>query len=141
MMHHYYYSDMLDGFGIAAGIVCLALVVCGIVAYFLAIHALVKAGRAKDIQVGNGALWFIGIFATPLLLAVIVFVTPDRGRRWPGHCAGDPYATPAARRDFAPEAPAPAPVQPAAPVAPAAPAAPAATAPAPAGPEYTQPIA
>ena len=140
MMHHYYYSDMLDGFGIAAGIVCLALVVCGIVAYFLAIHALVKAGRAKDIQVGNGALWFIGIFATPLLLAVIVFVTPDRGRRWPGHCAGDPYAPPAVRRDFAPEAPVSA--QPAAAVQPSVSVSPAApVAPAPAGSEYTQPIA
>ena len=137
MMHHYYHSDMLDGFGLVVGIVCLALVVCGIVAYFLAIRALVKAGRSKDIQVGNGAMWFIGIFATPLLLAVIVFVTPDRGRRWPGHCAGDPYAPPVARRDFAPEAPASA--QPAAAVQPAVSVAPAA--PAPAGPEYTQPIA
>lgn len=71
----------LAGLGIAGGIIILAVLICTVVAYFLAIGSLVKAARAKNTELGNGRLWFIGIFTTPIILALIVLAMPDRGQQ------------------------------------------------------------
>lgn len=71
----------LAGLGIAGGIIILAILVCTVVAYFLAIGSLVKAARAKNSSLGSGRLWFVGIFTTPIVLAFIVLALPDRGQQ------------------------------------------------------------
>lgn len=88
-MHEYYYNfdssgaNVLGGFIAGAGIVSLiiglALFICFIVAYFMAIGSLVKTARAKGCPFGSGKLWFIGLFTTPIILGVLVAAQPDRG--------------------------------------------------------------
>ena len=88
-MHEYYYNfdssgaDVLGGFIAGAGIVSLiiglALFICFIVAYFMAISSLVKTARAKGCPFGSGKLWFIGLFTTPVILGILVAAQPDRG--------------------------------------------------------------
>lgn len=76
----YAISDQALGLGVAGLVITAVLIACCIVAYFLAIGSLVKAARAKNTEMGNGRLWFIGIFTTPLILALIVIALPDRGQ-------------------------------------------------------------
>lgn len=88
-MEHFYYSSSLDGanwlaglvggLGIGALILGLAITVCAIVAYFMAISSLVKTARAKNCPFSSGKLWFIGIFTTPIILGILVAAQPDRG--------------------------------------------------------------
>ena len=79
VMNNLYYSDYALGLagaaagaGIAALLLWIALVVCAIVAYFMAISSLVKTARAKGCPFGSGKLWFIGIFTTPIVLGILV---------------------------------------------------------------------
>jgi len=81
MMHHFMVPYLSDGLGALMVVLGVALFVCCVVAYCLAIYALVVAGRAKEIQLGDAALWFLGIMLTPLGLGLIVLATPDRGRK------------------------------------------------------------
>lgn len=85
-MNSYYYSGDYDsalgflaGLGVVGGIIGLALIICVIVAYFMAISTLVKTARAKGCPFGSGKLWFLGLFTTPILLGIIVAAQPDRG--------------------------------------------------------------
>ena len=88
VMNNLYYSDYALGLagaaagaGIAALLLWIALVVCAIVAYFMAISSLVKTARAKGCPFGSGKLWFIGIFTTPIVLGILVAAQPDRGQK------------------------------------------------------------
>ena len=81
---NYYYNDygMGAGFGFAAvcSVIILVLVILAIVAYFLTIGCLVHSAKTKGHHTnGAGKLWFIGIFGTPILLALYVISLPDRG--------------------------------------------------------------
>lgn len=90
-MHDYYYNysfgsdgaNVLGGFLAGAGIVSLiiglALFICVVVAYFMAISSLVKTARAKGCPFSSGKLWFIGLFTTPIILGILVAAQPDRG--------------------------------------------------------------
>lgn len=89
-MNHYYYGGAEDGLygfmmgmGAAGVALCVVLGICAIIAYFLAINALVKVAKDKHTELGGGLMWFIGIFATPIVLALIVIAMPDRAPRDP----------------------------------------------------------
>lgn len=64
------------GFGIP-----LLVWVVVFVAWLLAISLIIKAAQAKGWHKdGTGKLWFIGIFATPIILGLYVAALPDRGK-------------------------------------------------------------
>lgn len=51
------------------------------IACLIAISLIVKAAQAKGWHKdGTGKLWFIGIFATPVVLGLYVAALPDRGQ-------------------------------------------------------------
>lgn len=89
MGHSYYYGGndaafgFLTGMGATGAVICTVVGICAVIAYFLAISALVKVARNKRAELGGGLMWFIGIFATPLVLALIVIAMPDRAPRDP----------------------------------------------------------
>lgn len=50
-------------------------------AWILAIEKLINAARMKGhCKEGSGALWFIGLFASPLVLGLYTASLPDRGQ-------------------------------------------------------------
>ena len=56
----------------------LILMLC---AWILAIEKLINAARMKGhCKEGSGALWFIGLFASPLVLGLYTASLPDRGQ-------------------------------------------------------------
>lgn len=58
----------------------IPLIVC-LIAWLLAISLIIKAAQAKGFhRDGTGKLWFIGIFATPIVLGLYVASLPDRGQ-------------------------------------------------------------
>lgn len=58
----------------------IPLIVC-FIAWLLAISLIIKAAQAKGFhRDGTGKLWFIGIFATPIVLGLYVASLPDRGQ-------------------------------------------------------------
>ena len=73
-------NGMIIGIGVIECVLLilwLALVVCLVVAYFMSIKCLVDAALAKTEKPGRGKLWFIGLFATPIVLGLIVCVLKD----------------------------------------------------------------
>ncbi len=58
-------------------ILMIALAVCVVVAYFMAISCMVKAARAKSDRFSAGKLWFIGLFTTPIILGLICCALKD----------------------------------------------------------------
>lgn len=55
-----------------------ALFVAVLVAWLMSINLLVKVGAAKGYSMDNkGLLWFIGIFATPIVVGLYVASLPD----------------------------------------------------------------
>lgn len=93
---------------VLALILMIALAVCVVVAYFMAISCMVKAARAKSDRFSSGKLWFIGLFTTPVVLGLICCALKDEKSP-----AAKPAGIPAS-------ASATAPVQPTAPTQPAA---------------------
>lgn len=89
-----YYYDYSPGLGMAAVIstvIVVVLAVLAIVAYFLTIGCLVHSAKEKGHHTnGAGKLWFIGIFGTPILLALYVISLPDRGMYVPEENTGYP---------------------------------------------------
>ena len=54
------------------------IVVIALAARVVAINLLIKAGRAKGYSMENaGILWFVGIFATPILVGLYIASLPD----------------------------------------------------------------
>lgn len=75
----------MDGIGLALGLVLIFLpLLIGaalIIAWIFAIDELIKAAQMKGHHKGSTAsLWFIGIFATPIILGLCIAALPDRGR-------------------------------------------------------------
>ena len=69
----YYYSDSFEFFGVV--ILVIAIVV--LVAWILAISKLVSFANAKG-HSDTGTLWFIGLFASPIVLGLIVCAMPEK---------------------------------------------------------------
>lgn len=58
-------------------VVPLILFVLFVIAYFMSIKCLVDAARAKTERLSGGKLWFIGLFATPIVLGFITCALKD----------------------------------------------------------------
>ncbi len=72
------FDGLFAGLSVGLAILVLAVGVCFIVAYFMAISSLVKTAHAKGCPFSNGKLWFIGLFTTPIILGLLVAAQPDR---------------------------------------------------------------
>lgn len=69
-------SEFLGGFFI---FVVVAVGVLVLFAWVLAISLFIKAGKAKGHSMENaGLLWFVGIFATPIVVGMYVASLPDK---------------------------------------------------------------
>lgn len=63
-------------------LVFFALAIAALVAWLLAINLLIKTGMAKGYSMSNtGILWFIGIFASPIVLGIYIMALPDKSAR------------------------------------------------------------
>ena len=68
--------DDTDFFGSIILYLLLAIV---LVAWIMAVYHLIKAGEAKGhFKNGAGAFWFIGLFASPIVLGLYIVALPDR---------------------------------------------------------------
>lgn len=73
----------MDGIGLALGLVLVLLpLLIGaalIIAWIFAIDELIKAAQMKGHHKDSTAsLWFVGIFATPIILGLRIAALPDR---------------------------------------------------------------
>ena len=67
-----------------AFLLLFVIIVLLLVAELLAIAQLVQIAKMKGHYTdGAGLLWFIGIFSTVIMVAIIVALLPDRGDRAP----------------------------------------------------------
>ena len=74
-------SDALAAGGIVSVLIFLVLFILTIVAYFLSIGLLIRAIKEKGHHTqGAGKLWLVGIFGTPMTLALYAIALPDRAR-------------------------------------------------------------
>lgn len=72
--------------------VLIILAIVALVAWLLAINLLIKVGAAKGYAMDNkGLLWFIGIFATPIVVGLYVAALPDN-RAKPAESTADSEA-------------------------------------------------
>lgn len=69
----YYYSSSFE----FLGVVILVVAIAALVAWILAISKLVSFANAKG-HSDAGTLWFIGLFASPIVLGLIVCAMPDK---------------------------------------------------------------
>ena len=79
-MSYSYASSSLDAASTTFVIITLITIVvltCCLAAWFMAMAYIAKAAKAKGWD-AVGALWFIGLFATPITPALIVAITPDK---------------------------------------------------------------
>ena len=67
-----------DGAAMIMTIIACVIFACFVVAYFMSISMMVHSAVEKGCPWGKGRLWFIGIFTTPITLAIIVAGLPDR---------------------------------------------------------------
>ena len=73
----------MDGIGLALGLVLVLLpLLIGaalIIAWIFAIDELIKAAQMKGHHKDSTAsLWFVGIFASPIILGLCIAALPDR---------------------------------------------------------------
>lgn len=62
----------------AAVVIFFIISIVMLVAWLLSINLLIKVGAAKGYRMDNsGLLWFIGIFATPIVLGLYICALPD----------------------------------------------------------------
>lgn len=62
--------------------ILFVVVVAVLVAWLMTINLLIKVGAAKGYSMDNkGLLWFIGIFATPIVVGLYVAALPDNRLR------------------------------------------------------------
>lgn len=82
MYHYHAMSPALAGGSILLAIIGYLVVGCIVVAYFVSIAMLVKSARQKGHhRDGSLPLWFMGLFATPIVLGLYVAGLPDRAGR------------------------------------------------------------
>ena len=64
-------------------VILIVLAVVILIAWILAIAMMIDAGRAKGYFGGGktGLLWFVGIFASPIVLGLYVASLPDRSEK------------------------------------------------------------
>ena len=71
-----YYYDTPDYTGLYIFMFIIGAI--ALVAWIVAIDLLIKAGKAKGYAMKNtGALWFVGIFATPIVVGLYIASLPD----------------------------------------------------------------
>lgn len=59
----------------------LAIVVCAIVAWIMSINMFIDAARAKGYKMKKtGVIWFVGIFATPIVAGLYVNALPNKNK-------------------------------------------------------------
>lgn len=76
MYGYYNYYDTPDYTGLYFFIGIIGAI--ALVAWLVAIDLLIKAGKAKGYAMKNtGALWFVGIFATPIVVGLYIASLPD----------------------------------------------------------------
>lgn len=67
------------GVGMSELFIVFVIPIVMLVAWLLAINLLIKVGEAKGHALSNkGLLWFIGIFATPIVVGLYIIALPDR---------------------------------------------------------------
>lgn len=65
-----------------------------LVAWLMSINLFIKVGEAKGRTLNNkGLLWFIDIFATPIVVGLYVIALPDRRAEAAGKAPLEPAAT------------------------------------------------
>lgn len=63
-------------------LITLALCIAVLVAWIMAIAMLVKMAKEKGhCRNGAGLLWFVGLFASPIVLGLYVAALPDKKQR------------------------------------------------------------
>ena len=71
-----YYGAGIEGFIL---FIMFAITVAVLVAWLMATNLFIKIARAKGYyKDGAGLLWFIGIFATPIVVGIYVAALPDK---------------------------------------------------------------
>lgn len=72
----YYYGSGIEGFIL---FIMFAITIAVLVAWLMAINLFAKIARSKGYyKDGAGILWFIGIFATPIVVGIYVAALPDK---------------------------------------------------------------
>lgn len=67
------------GVGMSELFIVFVIPIVVLVAWLLAINLLIKVGEAKGHALSNkGLLWFIGIFATPIVVGLYIIALPDQ---------------------------------------------------------------
>lgn len=62
-------------------LIMLAIVVCTIVAWIMSISMFIDAARAKGYKMKKtGVIWFVGIFATPIVAGLYVNALPNKNK-------------------------------------------------------------
>lgn len=62
-------------------LITLAIVACTIVAWIMSISMFIDAARAKGYKMKKtGVIWFVGIFATPIVAGLYVNALPDKSK-------------------------------------------------------------
>lgn len=62
-------------------LIMLAIVVCTIVAWIMSINMFIDAARAKGYKMKKtGMIWFVGIFATPIVAGLYVNALPNKNK-------------------------------------------------------------
>ena len=62
-------------------LIMLAIVVCAIVAWIMSINMFIDAARAKGYKMKKtGVIWFVGIFATPIVAGLYVNALPNKNK-------------------------------------------------------------
>jgi hypothetical protein len=67
-----YVTGVLAGVGAVGAIIAFVLGILFIVAYFVTIATLANIAADKGGRIGKGKAWFIGLFMTPAVLALVV---------------------------------------------------------------------
>lgn len=62
-------------------LIMLAIVVCTIVAWIMSINMFIDAARAKGYKMKKtGVIWFVAIFATPIVAGLYVNALPNKNK-------------------------------------------------------------
>lgn len=78
----YYYS----GFAGFMGFVTIVIAIIVLVAWIMSVYMFVERAKEKNPKMtGTGSLWFMGIFASPVVLGLYVMVMADTRQRLEGH--------------------------------------------------------
>lgn len=65
----------------ALELLIILLLICCLIAWIISISKLIEAYRKKtenDINVSTGILWFMGLFASPIVLGLYICALPSK---------------------------------------------------------------